>query len=159
MTEQPMKLSARDAAELLKKEVQTLPDILTKGVGDIHNFGYDLTGLIEYWSSKTFRVLIFRHTDGTERISVHRMVIDDKKGTWTDNITWDELQNVKNQCGRGDRLAVEVFPKDENIINQSNIRHLWIVEDESYIWAKKKLTMSVSADNNPKDILRFTGWI
>lgn len=47
-------------------------------------------------------------------------------GTYETGFTWDTLQRVKLECGMGDHSAVEVFPATRNLINVSNMRHLWV---------------------------------
>jgi hypothetical protein len=35
-------------------------------------------------------------------------------------------------------MAVEVYPKDSDIVNVANMRHLWLVDDKTNIgWRKK----------------------
>lgn len=54
-------------------------------------------------------------------------------------ITWDELQWIKRQIGYDDRCAVEVYPPDDLIVNEANMRHLWILpEVPEYCWGNKK---------------------
>lgn len=101
-------------------------------------------GVIEQWYSQTFSVLVFLHKDGTERLMIHRMTM--KGDQWEDGITWDELMEVKRQCGRGETLAVEVFPKDSKIVNNGNVRHLWVVDGNEFIWTRKSGTLSVLDD-------------
>jgi len=44
-----------------------------------------------------------------------------------DGITWDELQVLKNErLGRNTR-AIEVYPDQEDLVNSTNMRHLWEV--------------------------------
>ncbi len=50
-------------------------------------------------------------------------------GDWMDGITWDDLQWTKNQCGFGNRTAIEVYPPDANVVNIANMRHLWILNE------------------------------
>lgn len=44
-----------------------------------------------------------------------------------DGITWDDLQWLKAAVGFGDREAVEVFPRDCDVVNVANMRHLWVL--------------------------------
>jgi hypothetical protein len=39
-------------------------------------------------------------------------------------LTWEELQSVKTQV-IGDRVAVEVYPADADVVNLRHTRHLW----------------------------------
>ncbi len=59
------------------------------------------------------------------RLSVNRTEMTVKG--WSDNISWDELQDIKRQVGYGDHCAVEIYPKDTDIVNVANMRHLWIL--------------------------------
>lgn len=62
------------------------------------------------------------------RLTVNRSAIKDD-ASWEDGITWDELQQVKRECGYGDKDAVEVYPRDSDVVNVSNMRHLWVLDD------------------------------
>lgn len=80
----------------------------------------------EVWRSRDFLVQVFAEDDGVLRMSVNRSTME-PDGYWTEGITWDELQKLKRQIGRGDMFAVEIYPRDKDIVNVSNIRHLWIL--------------------------------
>lgn len=79
--------------------------------------------------SKDFLVQIFdeRPRGGLYRLSVSRTHID-STGEWLDGITWDQLQRVKTEAGFGDHEAVEIYPREGNVVNVSNMRHLWLLE-------------------------------
>lgn len=74
--------------------------------------------------SRYFLVQFFNDASMT-RLSVNRCSLNGE-GRWSDEITWDELQEIKRQCGYGERLAVEIYPCDTDIVNVANMRHLWI---------------------------------
>jgi len=42
-----------------------------------------------------------------------------------DKITWDQLQAVKNYALGPDAAAVEFFPPENDLVNETNMRHLW----------------------------------
>jgi hypothetical protein len=90
-------------------------------------------GLKEVWRSRFFLVQVFLD-NGVERLSICKATLKDN-GNWEDNITWDELQRLKQECGRGDYEAVEVYPADKDIVNVANMRHLWIVPTP-FSWKK-----------------------
>lgn len=81
----------------------------------------------EVWRSRDFLVQLFR--DGTAvRITVNRT--HQPNGIdWADGITWDELQAIKHEIGHGDEWAAELFPPDDRVINVSNMRHLWLLDE------------------------------
>lgn len=86
------------------------------------------------WISRRYLVQEFDETDGTIRLSVCRTQIGND-GHWRDGLTWDELQDIKRQCGYGDRCAIEIYPADGNLVNIANMRHLWIApEGKHYGW-------------------------
>jgi hypothetical protein len=41
-------------------------------------------------------------------------------------LSWEELMQVKRDCGFGDYDALEVYPRDGDIFNSGNIRHLYL---------------------------------
>jgi hypothetical protein len=43
-------------------------------------------------------------------------------------VVWDVLQRIKNEHAGPDATMVEVYPAREDLINEVNWRHLWIVE-------------------------------
>lgn len=86
--------------------------------------------------SRNFLVQIFHApAPAVVRLSVCRTSIAGDR--WKDGITWDELQQIKHECGYGEWDAVEVYPADENVVNVSNMRHLWIMaEPLEFSWRK-----------------------
>lgn len=40
--------------------------------------------------------------------------------------SWSDLQRIKNQLAGFERLAVEVFPPDSELVDFANIAHLWV---------------------------------
>jgi hypothetical protein len=74
--------------------------------------------------SREFLVQVF--SGEFPRLTISRTEID-KHGMWKDGISWDEMQTIKKGCGFGDCDAVEAFPKDKDLVNVANMRHLWIV--------------------------------
>ena len=79
---------------------------------------------IEVWRSRDFLVQVFKYSDEVERLSVNRTSHNGER--FVDGITWGELQNLKSECGRGDKDAVEIFPRDQDVVNVANMRHLWV---------------------------------
>lgn len=79
----------------------------------------------EVWRSRDWLVQVFTEPPGL-RISVNRTAMR-HDGRWVDGITWDELQDIKASIGRGDRWAVEIYPPDRHVVNDANMRHLWVL--------------------------------
>ena len=82
--------------------------------------------LIALWRSKRFLVQVYDEGDAIYRLSVCRTAINDQ-GEWKDNITWEELQEIKKTCGYGDLDAVEIYPREKDVVNVANMRHLWVL--------------------------------
>lgn len=85
---------------------------------------------IRCWRSRRFAVQLYAisHADipGLLRLSVNRSAMK-SDGRWEDGITWDELQQIKHDVGYGDYYAIEVYPRDGDLVNDANMRHLWIL--------------------------------
>ena len=77
------------------------------------------------WVSKKYLVQEYRDRGGVIRLSVNRVTRHNSK--WEDKITWDELQRIKREVGYGDSFAVEIYPRDADVVNVSNMRHLWVM--------------------------------
>lgn len=92
---------------------------------------------LEVWVSTSYLVQIYEDR-GYERMSVNRTTVL-RNGRWGDGITWDALQRLKAECGRGARWAVEVYPPDEHVIDVANIRHLWLLpEQPPFSWTVQR---------------------
>lgn len=83
----------------------------------------------EIWRSRWFLVQVYAAPNGQERFSVQRTNL-------LDGITWDELQAIKTEIGRGHKTAVEVYPPTDRVVNVANMRHLWTLP-EMPDWAWK----------------------
>lgn len=79
--------------------------------------------LLEVWRSKGFLVQVCAEKNGYVRMSAHRTA--HTGDNWVAAILWDELMQLKRECGRGDLDALELFPADSDVVNVANIRHLF----------------------------------
>jgi hypothetical protein len=82
--------------------------------------------LFAAWISRRFMVQCYSEKDGVVRLSITRNEIG-KTRTFVDGISWDELQDIKNQIGYADRMAIEIYPASDRVINVANMRHLWVL--------------------------------
>lgn len=82
------------------------------------------------YQSRRFLAQLYRDqcagTEGALRLSVNRCTLN-PDGRWQENLSWNELMQVKRECGFGDWYAVEVYPRDRDIVNVANMRHLWLL--------------------------------
>jgi len=88
--------------------------------------GIDGNKPIEVWRSKGFLLQVFNF-ENSMRLSIIRTALTED-GKWQQNITWEELQRLKRECGKGDQVAVEIYPRDDDIVNVANMRHLWLTD-------------------------------
>jgi hypothetical protein len=88
------------------------------------------------WRSRDFLAQLYSYWDGldaddVERFRGFRLTVSSThlKAAchWADGLTWDNLQEVKRQCGMGHWWAVEIYPPDDRIVNDANMRHLWLL--------------------------------
>lgn len=92
---------------------------------------------LQVWRSRDFLVQAFAATSPALcRLSVNRTTLEGDR--WAQNITWQELQQIKRECGYWAHTAVEVFPPDRDVVNVANMRHLWVLP-EALPFAWKKL--------------------
>lgn len=91
---------------------------------------------IEVWQNSAFLVQVFDEGMGVVRITVNRTKMK-AAGKWRDGISWDELMNIKRLVGFGGHFAVECYPEDANIVNVSNMRHLFVMPERLWFAWKK----------------------
>lgn len=90
----------------------------------------------DVWRSRHYLVQEYSLTGGVTRLSIARTMMQ-ANGRWVDGLSWDELQDIKRQVGFGDSFAVEVFPKDKDVVNVANMRHLWILPQPlEFAWSR-----------------------
>lgn len=89
---------------------------------------------IEVWRSQQHLLMVYLE-HGYERLSIVRTALAGER--YAGGISWDDLQRLKRECGRGDRWAVEIYPPEEHLINVQNMRHLWVLDaPPPYGWKK-----------------------
>lgn len=83
------------------------------------------------WRSRTHIASLWKtEHEGVVRLSVCTTEALEHGRRVADGISWDTLQRIKTECGFGGMDAVEIYPKDKDIIDEANMRHLWIVQKE-----------------------------
>lgn len=81
---------------------------------------------IQVFRSRRYLVQIFEEDNFMLRMSACRSTID-VNGRWEDGLTWDELQELKQEVGFGTAWAMEIYPPSARVVNVANMRHLWIM--------------------------------
>lgn len=91
---------------------------------------------IEVWRSRSYLVQVYQESAGVVRLTV--CSIEHDGANWKQDIPWEDLQRLKRECGRGDMFAVEIYPADIDVVNVSNMRHLWVMpEPLPFGWKRK----------------------
>lgn len=81
------------------------------------------------WRNRFFLVQEFNELSAlgpVKRLTVVRSVMQ-SNGRWEDGISWEELQDIKREIGFGNHYAIEIFPRDCDVVNVANMRHLWVL--------------------------------
>ncbi len=85
------------------------------------------------WQNSHYLIQEFQEEGDVIRLTVCRVTQID--GQWSDGITWDDLQAIKNAVGYQDACAVEIFPPAEHVVNVAAMRHLWVLpEPPEFMW-------------------------
>ena len=71
------------------------------------------------WSSAEFIASLFKQGE-VWRLSIARADLSEVP------MSWEELMQVKRDCEFGDCDALEVYPRDADIFNTGNVRHLYL---------------------------------
>lgn len=92
----------------------------------------------EVWRSRDYLVQVFAEGNQICRLSICKSDIG-KDGHWVDGLSWDELQSIKNAIGFAEQDAVEAYPRERDVVNVANLRHLWVFPigyPFDFIWRK-----------------------
>lgn len=108
----------RESTEWPAHLIQVPPEQWPKGKHDPKR--------LEVWRSRAFLVQVFKEPDHVIRMSVNRTTLN-WGGSWNEDIGWEELQRLKAEIGHGDSYAIEVYPRERDVVNVANMRHLWIL--------------------------------
>ena len=87
-------------------------------------------GFREAWVSRGFLVQVYevRGFPDMELLAICRSDQSPK------SISWDVLQKLKRECGRGAAWAMEVYPPDHEMVNDADMRHLWVGPRPPWAW-------------------------
>lgn len=84
------------------------------------------------WVSHRYLVQLYQEAPFNDapvyRMSVCRTRLNKAGARWQDGLTWDELQAIKREIGFGDWYGVEVYPRERDVVNVANMRHVWLME-------------------------------
>jgi hypothetical protein len=124
----------RDQRRQLKRDNAKLPEHLVELQRD--TWPESAGAQKEVWRSRQFLVQVFEE-NGIERLSINRTTISASTARWDENISWVEIQRLKDECGRGDKCAVEIYPPELDVVNVANMRHIWVVPSPDFMWKRR----------------------
>lgn len=114
--------------------VKTLPKELTAVPTTEWPLAHD-PRIFAVWRSRYFLVQAYQERDGIVRLTINRTTM--RGDRWKDGISWERLQAIKSEVGYGEFDAVEIFPREGDEVNVSNMRHLWVLpEPVPYAWRR-----------------------
>lgn len=87
--------------------------------------GHESSNRIAVWLSDFHLVQVFSEPEGVVRLTIGSTKRK-PDGNWKDGFTWDALQFIKSQVGYGAFDAMEIYPRDADVVNVANLRHLWV---------------------------------
>lgn len=122
----------RRALEKVKRQlIASYPDTLEVVPENDLNIPYSShpQGIDKIYRSKKYTVSVWNVPAG-KKLSISRNEWDSHTGRYKDQITWDEIMEIKRQVGFGEQNAVEFYPPDSEVINIANVRHIWLLPDE-----------------------------
>lgn len=82
-------------------------------------------GLVRFVKNNRYSVQFFHHE--TEWGQVEQLVVrrHDQKPVHS----WVDMQRIKDELAGCDRVAIEVFPTQEQLVDQANVYHLWVLPE------------------------------
>lgn len=93
-------------------------------------------GLLSVWRSRHYLAQVYEAQEPcVARISVNRAGLNGNE--WQDNIPWEDMQRIKNELGYESLDALEIYPRQIDVVNVANLRHLWVMKTPiSFAWRR-----------------------
>lgn len=76
---------------------------------------------IGVWEDETYFAAAFQEKTCI-RLDIQRK--DERSG-----LTWDDLRQIKNECGFSDYDGIEFYPRENDVLNTGNFRHLYLFSE------------------------------
>lgn len=134
----------------LKEENRKYGDQLVELGPELWPAGYP-PNLIRTLRNRHFLIQIYLEASNLVRLTIHRTTINADLD-WEDGITWEQLQALKDAAGFADLDAVEVYPRQVDIVNHRNIRHLWVLEHPlPFVWRDEPLPAPILEEIKPAE--------
>jgi hypothetical protein len=137
-------------ASYARQEAAKRPEKLTEIPKDRWPPSYRLgpSAPVKAWESREHLAQLYdsgaREGRTVMRLSICRVTLKDD-GHWDEGLSWEELMKVKRDVGYADWYAIEIYPRDQDIVNVANMRHLWLLA-----WPLSIGWFSDSAGDSPK---------
>lgn len=84
------------------------------------------------WRSRRYLAVVYAappvNAVELRRLSVNRTTIGND-GHWGQDIPWEDLQRCKRETGHGDWYGVEIYPRERDMVNVANMRHIWLLAE------------------------------
>lgn len=77
------------------------------------------------WKNNRYIVQIYRRALGGGAMEASHLAV--RRNDESEIQGWDDLQRIKNELAGGDRVALEIYPPEAEVIDQANMRHLFVL--------------------------------
>ena len=99
------------------------------------------------WIDEENHICVCSRLIRTEKFGKIEHVTITKDGGLSTDISWACKQEIKNILFGEDRFAIEVYPKEKNLVDVSNVYHLWVFDknkDMPFGITKKEYTKAIN---------------
>jgi hypothetical protein len=83
-------------------------------------------GAIACWHNSRY-VVLQCHPQATEWGDVTRLMV--RRNDNNPTVPWSDLQRVKNEIMGEDRVAIQVHPPVDELVDDAHIFHLWVLPE------------------------------
>ena len=126
----------RRALEKVKRQlIASYPDTLEIVRENDPNIPYSShpQDIEHIYRSKKYTVILWKQgIDPTllmgQKISISRNEWDSKSRRYVGDIVFDEIMEIKREMGLGEEKCIEFYPKDSELVDLANMRHIWVIK-------------------------------
>lgn len=91
--------------------------------------GYQVTSRLLFtdWGKVEHACIIYKPYGFGKSLKTTEEILTDFSNDGSRDIPWNVKQEIKNELFGKDRIAIEVFPTEKNLVDVQDVYHLWIM--------------------------------
>lgn len=83
--------------------------------------------LRQCWRNNVYAVQVYMRTDSLHPGQVRALHLAIRRHDGEEIRGWSDLQRIKNEIAGPERVAIEIYPAEESVVDNANMRHIFVL--------------------------------